>query len=162
MGALGIAQSTSVRVGTAIGAGSTSDARRSGFVGIVLGVAVMAFWAVLFAIAPQLLARVFTTERPVLELAAVLIRIAALFQLADGAQVVAAGALRGGADTRWPLALNVVVHWGVGLPIGWYLAFRLGMGAPGLWFGLTAGLVVIAISLMARFAILTRGTILRV
>jgi len=162
MGALGIAQSTSVRVGTAIGAGSTVDARRSGFAGIVLGVAVMAFWAVLFAIAPQLLARVFTPEQPVIDAAATLIRIAALFQLADGAQVVAAGALRGAADTRWPLALNVVVHWGVGLPIGWILAFRLGLGAPGLWFGLTAGLIVIAISLIARFSILTRRTIARV
>jgi len=162
MGALGIAQATSVRVGTAIGSGSTPDARRAGYAGIALGVSIMAFWAILFAIAPSLLARAFTPEQPIIDVAATLIRIAALFQLADGAQVVAAGALRGAADTRWPLALNVVVHWGVGLPIGWALAFRFGVGAPGLWLGLTAGLVVISGSLVARFAILTRRAIARV
>jgi multidrug resistance protein, MATE family len=162
MGALGVAQSTSVRVGTAIGEGSTINARRAGLVGIMIGIAIMAFSAVLFATAPSLLARAFTPERPVIEVASMLIRIAALFQLADGAQVVAAGALRGAADTRWPLALNVIVHWGFGVPIGWMLAFRLGMGAPGLWLGLTAGLIVIAGALIARFVILTRLTIARV
>jgi len=162
MGALGIAQATSVRVGTAVGSGSTTDARRSGLTGVALGVAIMAFWAVLFAIIPTVLARAFTPEQPVIDVASTLIRIAALFQLADGAQVVAAGALRGAGDTRWPLALNVVVHWGIGLPVGWMLAFRLGLGARGLWFGLTAGLVVISASLIARFAILTRRAIARV
>jgi multidrug resistance protein, MATE family len=162
MGALGVAQATSVRVGTAIGEGSTERARRAGAVGIALGVGAMAFWAALFATIPSILARVFTPEQPVIEVASMLIRIAALFQLADGAQVVAAGALRGAADTRWPLMLNIVVHWGFGLPIGWFLAFHLARGAPGLWYGLTAGLVVIAISLSARFAILTRESIARV
>lgn len=162
MGALGIAQATSVRVGTAVGEGSTERARRAGFVGIVLGSAVMAFWATVFAIAPTLLARVFTPDSAIIEVAGTLIRIAALFQLADGAQVVAAGALRGAADTRWPLALNVVVHWGFGLPVGWWLAFHLGMGAAGLWYGLTAGLLVIAVSLFARFAILTKRALVRV
>lgn len=161
MGALGIAQATSVRVGTAIGEGSTERARRAGAVGIGLGIAAMTFWATLFAIAPSLLARAFTPDQPVIEVATTLIRIAALFQLADGAQVVAAGALRGAADTRWPLALNVVVHWGFGLPVGWLLAFHLGYGAAGLWRGLTSGLVVIAIALGARFAILTRQTVTR-
>ena len=65
-------------------------------------------------------------------------------------------------DTRWPLALNVVVHWGIGLPVAWILAFRFGLGAPGLWYGLTAGLFIIAASLIARFTILTRRDIARV
>lgn len=162
MGALGIAQATSVRVGTAIGEGSTERARRAGNVGIVLGIGIMAFWAALFAFIPSILARAFTPEQPVIEVAATLIRIAALFQLADGAQVVAAGALRGAADTRWPLVLNVLVHWGFGLPIGWWLAFHAGLGAAGLWFGLSAGLTVIAGSLIARFVILTRRDLVRV
>jgi multidrug resistance protein, MATE family len=164
MGALGVAQATSVRVGTAIGEGSTERARRAGGVGIVLGIGMMAFWAGLFAVIPSLLARVFTPEQPVIEVAATLIRIAALFQLADGAQVVAAGALRGAAeaDTRWPLVLNVLVHWGFGLPIGFWLAFHSGLGAAGLWFGLTAGLTVIAALLIVRFSILTRRALVRV
>jgi len=161
MGALGIAQATSVRVGTAIGEGSREDTRRAGFVGIALGVSIMAFWALLFATAPRLLARAFSPDEPVIEVATALIRIAALFQLADGAQVVAAGALRGAADTRWPLVLNVLVHWCVGLPFGLWLAFSLGWGAKGLWGGLTAGLVVIAASLIVRFVILTRRSIAR-
>lgn len=162
MGALGIAQATGVRVGTAIGEGSTERARRSGAVGIALGITAMAFWALLFAFAPSLLARAFTPEQPVIEVASTLIRIAALFQLADGAQVVAAGALRGAADTRWPLVLNILVHWGFGLPVGWFLAFHLAYGAAGLWLGLTSGLVVIAIALSARFAILTNRRVDRV
>lgn len=161
MGALGIAQATSVRVGTAIGEGSREDTRRAGFVGIALGMSIMAFWALLFAVVPEVLARAFTPDEPVVEVAVTLIRIAALFQLADGAQVVSAGALRGAADTRWPLVLNVLVHWCIGLPVGLFLAFSLGWGAKGLWGGLTAGLVVIAGSLIARFAILTRGAIAR-
>ncbi len=161
MGALGIAQSTSVRVGTAVGEGSRKDARRAGFVGIALGVSIMAFWAMLFAVAPRLLARAFSPDEPVIAAATTLIRIAAFFQLADGAQVVAAGALRGAADTRWPLLLNVLVHWCMGLPIGLWLAFSLGWGAVGLWSGLTAGLVIIAASLIARFTILTRRAIQR-
>ncbi|MBI2390381.1 MAG: MATE family efflux transporter [Deltaproteobacteria bacterium] len=170
MGALGIAQATSVRVGTAIGEGyaegaeagaARRDARRAGFVGIALGVSIMAGWALLFAVAPRLLARAFSPDEPVIVVATTLIQIAALFQLADGAQVVAAGALRGAADTRWPLMLNVVVHWGFGLPVGWWLAFHRGWGAVGLWLGLTAGLFVIAASLIARFVILTRRSIAR-
>lgn len=165
MGALGIAQATSVRVGTQIGeaeAGSSVGPRRAGLVGIAMGVSVMGAWAIVFATAPKLLARAFTPEAAVVDAAATLIGIAALFQLADGAQVVSAGALRGAADTRFPLVANVIVHWCVGLPVGLLLAFRLGLGAAGLWLGLTAGLFVIAIVLIARFAALTRRSIRRV
>lgn len=161
MGALGIAQATSVRVGTAVGEGSREGTRRAGFVGIALGVTIMAFWACLFAVAPRLLARSFSPDEPVIEVATTLIRIAAFFQLADGAQVVAAGALRGAADTRWPLVLNVLVHWGLGLPIGLWLGFSLGWGAKGLWGGLTSGLVIIALSLIVRFFLLTRRAVAR-
>ncbi len=164
MGALGIAQATSVRVGTAIGdaGGSASGPRRAGLVGIAMGVSVMGAWAIVFATAPGRLARLFTPDAAVVEAAVALIGIAAFFQLADGAQVVSAGALRGAADTRFPLVANVVVHWCVGLPVGLLLAFRLGMGARGLWLGLTAGLVVIAIVLTARFVALSRRAIARV
>lgn len=157
MGALGIAQATSVRVGLAIGEGRPP--RRAGAIGLALGIVVMGLWAIVFASAPRALARVFTPEAPVLDAAEDLLRIAAIFQLADGAQVVSAGALRGAADTRFPMIANVVAHWGFGLPLAWWLGFHLHWGARGLWFGLTAGLVVIALALTVRFFVLTRGAI---
>ncbi len=151
MGALGIAQATSVRVGLSIGESRSNESRRAGLIGIGLGVATMAVWALVFALAPRLLARLFTPESAVIEAAVPLIRVGALFQLADGAQVVAAGALRGTGDTRWPLVINVVTHWFVGLPLGILLAFVWHRGAIGLWFGLTAGLTAVAAALVARF-----------
>lgn len=162
MGALGIAQATSVRVGTAVGAGDQDGARRAGFIGIALGISVMVAWALTFALAARPLARVFTPEIGVIDVAASLIRIAALFQLADGAQVVSAGALRGVADTRFPLVANVLVHWGIGLPLAWLFGFTFGRGAPGLWYGLTAGLFVIALSLVARFRVVAHRSMARV
>jgi MATE family multidrug resistance protein len=162
MGALGIAQATSVRVGTAIGERSMPRARRAGRVGIAMGVAIMGASAVAFAAIPRVLARGFTHEAALVDAAASLITIAAFFQLADGAQAVSAGALRGAADTRFPLVANVIVHWLVGLPLGLTLAFQLGLGARGLWYGLTAGLVVIAIVLVGRFVRITRGEVARV
>jgi len=156
MGALGIAQATSVRVGMAIGEKVPRGSRQRGGVGIVLGVSVMAFSAVAFWFAPHALARLFTPEAPVIDAAVTLIRIAAVFQLADGTQVVSAGALRGAADTTFPLVANVAVHWGIGLPLALFLAFHRDFGPPGLWYGLTAGLVGIAIALLARFLFLTR------
>jgi MATE family multidrug resistance protein len=161
MGALGIAQATSVRVGTHIGGGDGEGARRAGWIGIALGVSVMGVWAIAFATMPRLLARAFTPETAVIETAASLIQIAAFFQLADGAQVVSAGALRGAADTRFPLVANVLVHWGVGLPLAWTFGFTLAWGARGLWFGLTAGLFLIAISLVSRFRVVSRRPLAR-
>lgn len=156
MGALGVAQATSVRVGTAIGEKVAGGARRRGAVGLLLGVSVMGGSAVAFFVAPHALARLFSPEPAVIDAAATLIRIAAIFQLADGTQVVSAGALRGAADTTFPLVANVAVHWGIGLPLALFLAFHRGLGPPGLWYGLTAGLVGIAVALSLRFVVLTR------
>ena len=161
MGALGIAQSTSVRVGLSVGA-ATGGARRAGMIGIGMGICAMATWSLVFALAPTMLARLFSPESPVIDAAVPLIRIAALFQLFDGAQVVAAGALRGAGDTRWPLIANVVVHWLIALPLALLFGFRWGMGARGLWFGLTAGLVCVGTVLVGRFWVLSGRAIVRV
>lgn len=76
---------------------------------------------------------------------------AAMFQLADGMQVIALGMLRGVQDTRVPMVMAVISYWVVGLPTGWFLAFRAGWGAGGLWLGLLAGLFCAAVLLMTRF-----------
>jgi multidrug resistance protein, MATE family len=160
MGALGVGGATAVRAGHAIGAGKSP--RQSGLVGLALGAAVMSFGAALFALMPRQLIAIFTSDGEVIEVGARLLRIASLFALFDGIQAVASGALRGAGDVRYPFLANVAAHWLVGLPIALVLGFGLGLGAPGLWWGLTAGLVTVSVLLAARFVHLSRGAIARV
>jgi MATE family multidrug resistance protein len=100
--------------------------------------------------APGLLARAYTSDVAVLALAASLIPIAGVFQVFDGLQVVAVGILRGVADTRMPLIINVLGFWMIGLPTSLILAFRLDYGPRGLWWGLVVGLATVAAALMLR------------
>ncbi|MEO5729417.1 MAG: MATE family efflux transporter, partial [Byssovorax sp.] len=149
MGALGVGGATAVRVGHAIGAGRSP--RQSGLVGLGLGAVVMSVGAAVFAVIPRPLIAIFTKDAEVIEVGANLLRIASLFALFDGIQAVASGALRGAGDVRFPFLANVAAHWLVGLPVALLLGFGLGMGAPGLWWGLTAGLVTISVLLAVRF-----------
>jgi MATE family multidrug resistance protein len=160
MGALGVSGATAVRVGHAVGAGASP--RRAGVLGIGLGAAVMIAGAVAFMAVPRLLVSAFTHDERVIAIGTNLVRIAGIFQLFDGVQTVAAGALRGAGDVRFPFVANVVAHWLVGFPIALVLGFVLHGGAPGLWWGLTAGLVVISTALAARFAAISRRAIARV
>ena len=79
--------------------------------------------------------------------AAMLLAIAALFQIFDGMQAIAAGALRGYRDTTVPLLLAVIGYWGIGFAGGWLLAFPAGYGPIGLWSGLAVGLAAVALML---------------
>jgi MATE family multidrug resistance protein len=160
MGALGVSGATAVRVGHAIGAGDSP--RRAGLLGIALGAAVMTAGAVAFTAVPHLLVSAFTNDERVIAIGVDLLRIAALFQLFDGVQAVAAGALRGAGDVRFPFVANVIAHWFVGFPIALTLGFVLHGGARGLWWGLTAGLVVVSVALAQRFAVISRRRIARV
>lgn len=157
MGALGVSGATAVRVGYAVGA--RRSPRRSGFVGIGLGLAAMVAGAIAFATIPGTLIRLFTLDSLVVATAVPLLRVAAAFQLFDGIQVVAAGALRGAGDVRLPFVANVVSHWCVGFPIAILLGFFFHRGALGLWLGLTAGLVTVALTLAGRFAVVSRRPI---
>jgi MATE family multidrug resistance protein len=148
---VGIASATSVRVGHAVGAGDVALARRRGIDGIVLGLVVMTGFAVVFLVVPGLLARAFSDDASVLVATAPLLQIAALFQLSDGTQAIGAGALRGLGHTQSTFWANVVGHYAVGLPIALALAFGAHLGAPGLWWGLSAGLTATAMILVARF-----------
>ena len=91
-----------------------------------------------------------------------LLPIAALFQVCDGTQVVSAGVLRGSADTTFPAAIALLGYWVIGLPVGWVLAFRAGLGPAGLWWGITVGLTIVAVLLVMRIAVRFRGAIVRV
>jgi MATE family multidrug resistance protein len=160
MGALGVSGATAVRVGHAVGGGTSP--RRAGVLGIALGAAVMTFGAVAFLAVPRVLVGAFTHDERVIAIGVNLVRIAALFQLFDGVQAVAAGALRGAGDVRFPFVANVVAHWLVGFPVALTLGFAMHGGAPGLWWGLTAGLVVVSVALAARFAAISKRAIARV
>jgi MATE family multidrug resistance protein len=118
--------------------------------------------AVAFAAAPRLLAALFTGDDAVIAQAAVLLRIAGVFQLFDGVQAVAGGALRGAADVRYAFLVNLVAYWVVGLPVALLLGFGMGGGAPGLWWGLTLGLMLAAVVLSRRFATLASKPIQRI
>jgi MATE family multidrug resistance protein len=148
---LGIASATSVRVGHAVGAGNLALARQRGLLGVMLGLAVMACFAVVFVILPGPLATAFTDEPTMIAATIPLLQIAALFQLSDGTQAIGAGALRGRGDTRSTLIGNLIGHYVVGLPIILGLGFGAGLGAPGLWWGLSVGLTVTAVFLVVRF-----------
>lgn len=147
---LGISGAASTRVGNAIGARDSEGARRSATVCLFLGAGVMTVSAAIFATLPGQLSRLFTPEAHVVEVAMVLLPIAALFQVFDGVQVVAAGVLRGAADTRIPAILAVCGYWGLGLPLGWWLGLHLDWGPRGLWWGLTLGLASVAVLLLLR------------
>lgn len=155
---MGIAGAAATRVGNAIGRGDPSGARRSAGVCYALGTGVMLVSALLFALFPRALAGLYTTDPAVLAAAAMLLPIAAAFQIFDGAQVVSTGILRGTADTVFPAALALVGFWLIGLPASWFLAFPAGYGAAGLWWGVTLGLAAVAILLGLRILRRFRGT----
>jgi MATE family multidrug resistance protein len=148
---LGVGGAASVLVGRAIGAGDVMTARRFGRLAVSTGVSIGAGTALLFILVPHWLAALFTDFADVLPTAATLIMISAVFQFSDAVQAVTAGALRGLGENRFAFVANVVGHYAIGLPIAALLGFHFRMGAPGLWWGLTAGLTSVAAALIFRF-----------
>jgi MATE family multidrug resistance protein len=152
---LGIGQAATVRVAFQLGLGAPAAARRAGFVAVALGAAFMTATAVLLGAAPRSLASAYLdlgdpANAGLVAIAVQLFLIAALFQVFDGVQVIAAGALRGYRDTAVPLLIAAIGYWAIGFAGGWLLAFPLGLGPMGLWSGLALGLAVVAISLSLR------------
>lgn len=150
---LGISQASAVLVGQGVGRGDPAGARRSAGAGILLGAAFMTLTAVTFLSIPHLFARVYTSQREVVELAVLLIPIAGLFQIFDGLQVVSSGVLRGVGDTRSPMVVSLVGFWLIGMPVSLVMAFWWGAGPIGLWWGLVAGLGAVAVFLLVRVGV---------
>lgn len=153
---LGLSSATAVLVGQALGRGDPREAREMGWRGLGLGASFMICSGMTLFLANGLILPLFTIEEAVREIAARIILIAALFQLSDGIQVVGTGALRGLGDTRSPLIANLGGHWLIGLPIGLWLCFKLGWGLTGLWTGLSLGLTMVAVSLLAVWTLRSR------
>ena len=153
---LGLNQAATVRVGLAYGARNREGVSRAGWASFAIGVSFMALTGLAMILAPHLLIRAFIdvadpANAHVIGLAVSFLALAALFQVFDGAQAVAAGMLRGLHDTRVPMVYAAIGYWGVGLPLGVLLAFRFGLAGVGIWTGLALGLAVVSVLLLARW-----------
>ncbi len=155
---LGIASAAAVRVGQAIGRGDRNAAGRAGWTAICLGASFMAGCGLVFLVAPKFIVGLYTRDPEVVTLGALLLMIAAFFQLFDGIQGVAIGALRGTGDTRTAMVVHLVVDWGIGLPVGCYLCFRRGWGITGLWIGLSMAMILAGIILLVAWSRRIRQT----
>jgi MATE family multidrug resistance protein len=144
----GVASAAAVRVGHAVGRGDPPGMRAAGWAAILIGVGFMALSALVFLTFPRILMRAFTADTTVIETGASLLFVAAVFQLFDGLQAVTTGALRGLGNTRTPMLWNLAGHWFIGLPLGYSLCFLIGIGVVGLWWGLSAGLMLCGVALL--------------
>ncbi len=153
---VGLSQVATIRAGQALGRGDAAGLRRGALAVIAIG-AIFALAAVaLFLSIPERLIALFLDpgdprRAQVIEVGAQLLAVAALFQLADGGQVLALGLLRGVQDTRVPMLIAALAYWPLGLGAAWLLGFALGLGHVGVWLGLVVGLGTAAVLMMVRF-----------
>jgi len=160
--AMGIGSATAVRVGAHVGAGNTPLARRAGLLGIGAAAVIMVVVGIGFLAVPRVLGELLTSDPHVIETVVPVLYILAVFQVFDGTQCVAAGALRGAADTRASLIISLIGSYAIALPAAALLAFGLGWGIVGIWCGFLLNMVFVSIALVRRFVVLSSRTIQRV
>jgi MATE family multidrug resistance protein len=159
---LGIGQAATVRVGHAYGARDATGASRSGWTALAIGLAFMVVSASTMLLAPNFLLSGFIdvgapANSEIVGRAWAFLRVAALFQIFDGAQAVAAGMLRGVHDARTPMLIALFGYWGIGLPAGALLAFATPLAGVGLWIGLACGLACVSVLLIVRWRLRERA-----
>jgi MATE family multidrug resistance protein len=145
---LGLNSAAAVRVGQAVGRGDPAGVRRAGWTALLLSALFCVATMIVLVVMPQPFLRVFTSDAPLVALAATVLFYYALCLPFDGFQCVATGALRGLGNSRTPMLVNLVGHWAIGLPVAYTLCFSRGWGVVGLWMGLTLGLVLIGVVLV--------------
>jgi MATE family multidrug resistance protein len=158
---LGLAQAATVRVGLAVGRGDPPGVLRAGLIALGTGTLFMSAMGAIMWTFPETIVGLFLDlsepgSLAVLEFGATYLMVAAVFQVFDGGQVIAGGALRGLKDTRWPMVLAGIGYWMVGIASSVGLAFGVGLGGLGVWIGIVAGLAVSAVLLVVRFIIMQR------
>ena len=145
---LGISSAAAIRVGHAIGRKDPRGAGQAGNAAIFLGATFMLIAGAGLLIFPYPIARMYTPDANIILATKWLLAAGAAFQLFDGIQTVATGALRGAGDTRTPMLCHLIAYWVIGLPLGYYLCFKLNWGAFGLWSGLSIALILIGLVLL--------------
>lgn len=158
---VGLSSAATIRIARFDGQGDRIALRQAAKVAVVISLGVAVVSVALLLSAPRTVVALFLDlakpeSAEILAYGTVLLGVAALFQLADGMQVMALGLLRGVRDTSVPMWLAAVSYWLIGIPCSYILAFPLGYGGVGLWLGLVVGLVCAAASLMWRFWRLVR------
>ncbi len=152
---LSLHSAMTIHVGHALGRGDAAEGRFGGWVGVGLCTVFMMASALVLVAFNNEIAAFYTQDEAVRALAASLLIMAAVFQVSDGLQVAAAGALRGFKDARIPMLLNLLAYWAVGFPLAYWLGIEHGAGPRGIWMGLIVGLSVCAVLLNARFWIVS-------
>jgi MATE family multidrug resistance protein len=147
----GISAAATIKTGNNFGKEDYMNLRLSAISSYHIVLVFMAIAALLFAGLNQYLPLIYTSDKAVINIAAQLLIIAGLFQLFDGTQVVGLGILRGLGDVNIPTFITFIAYWIIGIPVGYFLGIYLEMGANGIWYGLTLGLLVSAALLFARF-----------
>jgi multidrug resistance protein, MATE family len=145
---LGISSAAAVRVGQAIGRKDPAAASAAGGSAIFFGAGFMTLAGIALLVFPRWIARIYTPDETVIRTTVLLLAAGAAFQLFDGIQTVATGALRGVGDTRTPMICHFTAYWIIGLPLGAWLCFQRRWGALGLWAGLSLALILIGIVLL--------------
>jgi MATE family multidrug resistance protein len=153
---LGLSMAVGIRVSHVVGSGQRERLRPIAFSALGLGLVVMATFALIFAAGGRTIASWFVHDLAVVVLAAQLLLVAAVFQMADGVQVIAAHLLRGISDVKVPTAITLIAYWGIALPLAYLIGVRGSFGAIGIWTGIASGLGFAAVFLTVRFARLTR------
>lgn len=152
----GFAMAGSVRVGLAKGAQNAAAVRRVGLATTAVCIVLIMMFAALITLAPEWVANLYLSassdnNQVVRGLVLSFLPIAAAFMLFDATQVAANQLLRGLKDVKVPMWITGLSYWVVGFPIAWYLGLKTEIGAPGVWYGLLAGLAVASVLLGARF-----------
>lgn len=147
----GISSAGTIMTGYAYGAKDKEGARIAGNTVFMLTIVIEIVFAIVFLAGHKLLPLLYTHDAAVIEIAATLLLFAAFFQISDGLQSAAAGALRGLQDVKIPSAIAFVSYWLVMIPSSYFLGFHTSLGIKGLWLGFIIGLTVAAVALMWRF-----------
>lgn len=160
MVAMGISSAGAVRVGNAVGVKNILEVRRSGFTALSLSIGFMMFAGLIFILFNYQLPHLYINEKIVINIAADLLIIAALFQIFDGTQAVSLGILRGLTDVKIPTIITFFAYWIIALPLAYILGFTFNFGINGIWVGLLFGLFFSGLLLSIRFNIKSKREIL--